>query len=193
MYAVILAGGKARRMQGQDKGLIIVQGRRLIDYAVEAAAPRVRNIFINANRNMAEYESLGYPVHKDRYGDNAGPLAGILTALDLIDEDALLLVLPCDMPVLPDDTPGLLRAGLLAGDADICCIRSQGRIQPLISLMHTRVRQNLQQFLQSGQHTVMDWVGQLQMVIVDIEDDELSLVNINTVETLTAFAQQSEL
>jgi molybdopterin-guanine dinucleotide biosynthesis protein A len=192
IHAVILAGGKARRMQGQDKGLIKVHGRRLIDYAIEAAAPLAKDILISANRNIAEYESLGYPVYKDHFGDYAGPLAGILTALDMIREDALLLVLPCDMPALPVDMPELLRNRLLTDDADICCIRSLGRVQPLISLMHTRVHQHLHEFLQSGKHKVMDWVSQLHMVTADIKIDDHSLVNINTIEALNEYEQQSE-
>jgi len=190
-HAVILAGGKARRMQGQDKGLIKVHGRRLIDYAIAAATPLARDIVISANRNIAAYESLGYPVYKDQFGDYAGPLAGILTALNMIRGDALLLVLPCDMPALPIDISGQLRNRLLTSDADICCISNQGRIQPLVSLMHTRVQQNLQVFLQSGKHKVMDWVSQLHMVSVDCKIDEQSFVNINTVEALNAFEKQS--
>ncbi len=179
-------------MQGQDKGLIKVHGRRLIEYAIDTVAPQVKDIFISANRNLAEYQSLGYAAYRDHFGDYAGPLAGILTALEMIHEDALLLVLPCDMPLLPDNVVELLRNALLAGDADICCIRSQGRIQPLISLMRTRVEQNLHEFLQSGKHKVLDWVGQLHMVFVDITDDDHSLININTIDALTDFTQQRD-
>ena len=96
------------------------------------------------------------------------------------------------MPALPVDVPDLLRNRMLTTGADFCCISNQGRIQPLISLMHTRVQQNLQEFLQSGKYKVMDWVAQLHMVSVDIKIDDHSLVNINTFEALNAFELQSE-
>ncbi len=179
-------------MHGQDKGLVMAQGRKLIEYAIDAASAKAKDIFISANRNIAEYEHYGYLVVKDSFGDYAGPLAGILTALDMIEEPALLLVLPCDMPLLSNDIIDQLLAGLQTNDADICCIRSQGRMQPLISIMHTRVKQNLNNFLHDGRHKVQDWIEQLQWVAVDISDTEYSLVNINTAENLSAFEQQAD-
>ena len=63
--AVILAGGKARRMGGEDKGLIELGGRRLIEYIIAALQPQTDNIIINANRNHDAYGEYGLPVVAD--------------------------------------------------------------------------------------------------------------------------------
>ena len=53
---IILAGGKARRMRGQDKGLIEINGKMMIQYVLDALKTQVKGILINANRNVSEYE-----------------------------------------------------------------------------------------------------------------------------------------
>lgn len=47
----ILAGGRATRMQGQDKGLVLLGGIPLYQHSVKLLAPQTDDIFINANRN----------------------------------------------------------------------------------------------------------------------------------------------
>ncbi len=189
VYAVILAGGMARRMQGKDKGLLQVNGRKLIDYSTENISHQVDHIFISANRNLEQYQALGHPVLIDSFGDYAGPLAGILAALEKIHDDALLVVVPCDMPKLPPNLVTQLKQQLYAENADICCIRQQHRLQPLINIMHSRVRESLQSYLQSGKHKVQDWVQAQQLSTVSVKDE--SLFNINSADDLYRFEQQT--
>ncbi|MGD8546878.1 MAG: NTP transferase domain-containing protein, partial [Thiohalophilus sp.] len=59
---IILAGGLARRMQGQDKGLLPYQGRPLIEHVSERLRPQVARICINTNRHLETYRAYGYPV-----------------------------------------------------------------------------------------------------------------------------------
>ena len=96
---VILAGGRARRMANQDKGLIQFKNRALISYALEAMSSVCQLTFINANRNLIDYKAFGYPVITDQTHNFDGPLAGILTTLIHTDAE-LLLVMPCDTPFL---------------------------------------------------------------------------------------------
>lgn len=48
---LILAGGRAQRMGGIDKGLIPFHGKPLIESAITRLKPQVKTILINANRN----------------------------------------------------------------------------------------------------------------------------------------------
>lgn len=65
---VVLCGGRATRMQGQDKGLLSYQGIPMVNYAIQAFAP-CQQILINANRNHAIYHELtGLPVRADSIG-----------------------------------------------------------------------------------------------------------------------------
>ena len=62
---VVLAGGRATRWGGRDKGLIEVAGRPMIAHVLDAFAPQVESLVISANRNLAEYRAFGVPVVTD--------------------------------------------------------------------------------------------------------------------------------
>ena len=85
--AVILAGGKGRRLEGQDKGLVVYQDKPLIQHVIERIQPQVANIVINANRNQEEYKRFGFPVISDEMSDFQGPLAGFSTAMKSVKTD----------------------------------------------------------------------------------------------------------
>ena len=71
--AVVLAGGRATRMGGVDKGLQLFRGQALADIAIarlrqqSAGAPGL--IAINANRNQPHYAARGVPVWSDSVPD----------------------------------------------------------------------------------------------------------------------------
>ena len=79
--AVILAGGKARRMGGQDKGLQILGKQSLIQHVINRLQPQIHDISINANRSQTEYVKFGFPVLSDELPALHGPLSGMHTAL----------------------------------------------------------------------------------------------------------------
>jgi molybdopterin-guanine dinucleotide biosynthesis protein A len=62
---IILAGGEARRMGGNDKGLIPYVNQPLIAHVIHHLAPQVEQLLINANRNIERYQQFGYPVISD--------------------------------------------------------------------------------------------------------------------------------
>ena len=80
---VLLAGGLARRMGGGDKPL---QGdRRTHNPGARDRAASRRNataLILNANGDPARFAFTGLPVVPDDVPGFAGPLAGILAALD---------------------------------------------------------------------------------------------------------------
>ncbi|MFP4595882.1 molybdenum cofactor guanylyltransferase, partial [Ralstonia sp.] len=79
---LILAGGRGSRMGGVDKGLQVFQGAPMAMHTLMRLSPQVGHVLINANRNLAAYESFGVPVVVDSMPDFAGPLAGILAGLE---------------------------------------------------------------------------------------------------------------
>ena len=62
LTGLILAGGRARRMGGEDKGLLPYRGRPLIEHAIERLRPQASALAINANRSRAAYARFGFPV-----------------------------------------------------------------------------------------------------------------------------------
>ena len=64
---VILAGGLGRRMGGVDKGLQQLNGKPMVQWAIERFAPQVDELLINANQNAERYGAYGYPVPARRF------------------------------------------------------------------------------------------------------------------------------
>ena len=79
--AVILAGGRARRMDGDDKGLLEISGMAMIEYVITVLRSQLDKIVINANRNQDIYAKYGFPVIADIYDGFKGPLAGMASCL----------------------------------------------------------------------------------------------------------------
>ena len=100
--AVVLAGGRGRRLGGQDKGLMELDGKPLIKHILDLVTPQVNAVIINANRNQEIYADLGHPVISDTMTDYQGPLAGFAAALTASDTD-YIMTLPCDGPYVPAD------------------------------------------------------------------------------------------
>ncbi|MES9958192.1 MAG: molybdenum cofactor guanylyltransferase MobA [Sedimenticola sp.] len=178
---VILAGGQAQRMGGQDKGLIELAGRPMIEYVIENLSPQVDSLLINANRNRSRYLEYGYPVFEDAVADFAGPLAGIAAAIDHADTD-LVLTVPCDGPWLPADLGRRLERRLLQEDADICVAHDGNRKQPVFALFHLRVADSINAFLASGDRKLQLWLGSQKLAIEGFSDHPDAFINVNTPE-----------
>ena len=187
IQAIILTGGRGNRLGGQDKGLIEVHGKRLIDYVSNVIYHQVDNIMISANRHKEIYQKTGFQVIEDTIGDYAGPLAGILSALQTMNKDELLFCCPVDMPVLSEHIVSDLYKELERQQADICCVQTGERIQPLIAIMRTRVIASLRAYLESDQHKVMSWIKQQNLCTYIIDNTERPMININNEHDLQEF------
>ncbi len=183
--AILLAGGEGRRMGGQDKGLIKLRDKPLIEWVLARIAPQVDEILISANRNLDTYRTLGYPVLPDKTAGFAGPLAGIARGL-LDARHDLVLAVPCDTPFLPDDLLARLAAVLQDPEIDLAVPDTGDRIQHAICLMRRRVGGNLAVFLAQGGRRVQDWQAGLRLAHADFRDAASFFLNINRPEQLAA-------
>lgn len=180
--ALILAGGKARRLSGVDKGLIPLGKRHLIEYVIERLRPQVGTILINANRHPEPYRQFGYPVIADSLPDFAGPLAGMLAGLQSLEGDWLLTV-PCDNPWLPADLLAKLAQGAANQACPLAVAQGAGRLQPVYALLHRSLTDSLHDALGRGQNKVEDWVNRQTHCVVDFVDAR-AFENINTPQQL---------
>jgi molybdenum cofactor guanylyltransferase len=181
---VILAGGRAQRMGGQDKGLLSLAGQPMISYAIRRLKPQVERLLINANRNLEAYQALGYPLVSDSIGQFLGPLAGMLAAMTVADTP-YLLTLPCDCPLLRSDYARRMRAELIRHDADISVAHDGQRLQPVFALLRTDLQDSLKIYLESGQRKIDLWFARHRRVEVDFSDHQGMFRNINTPQDLT--------
>lgn len=181
--AVVLAGGRSRRMGGREKGLQPLAGRPLIAHAVAALAPQVDRVVINANRELERYRRLGLPVIPDAVPDQPGPLAGVLTALQEAG-DGLALTAPCDVPRLPADLVVRMRTALEAAGTDVCTVHDGTRLHQVILLLRPGAAAGLRAFLAEGGHRVEAWLRGRPFAQADFSDCPEAFANVNTPEEL---------
>lgn len=191
---VILAGGRGTRMGGADKGLQNFRGMPMAMFTLMRLMPQVGEVMINANRNLAAYESFGVPVWPDSLSDYAGPLAGILTALERCESEYLMTV-PCDTPLFPQDLAARLGEALEREDADIAMAAApeedgQMRSQPVFSLLRRDLMESLVRFTHEGGRKIDAWTGQHRTVLVPFEDAG-AFRNANTLAELHKLEQSS--
>lgn len=181
---VVLAGGRAMRMNNQDKGLVNFKGRPMLSYAIAALTPIVDCVFINANRNIDQYRQFGWPVISDQSDSFDGPLAGVLSAMMHADAD-VLVVIPCDSPFIKAEH---LQKLLLARDennADVAVAFDGIRLHPVFFAIKTTLQTSLQDYLADGQRKVAGWLGRQNLVTVDFSGDPKIFSNINTMTELS--------
>lgn len=181
--AIILAGGRGRRMGEVDKGLQLLRGKPLIAWVAERIAPQVDEVLVSANRNLERYRELGFTVLPDLMPDFPGPLAGLHRALE-VARHPLWLSVPCDTPFLPADLARRLLAGLREDDAEIAVAAVADRMQPVICLGRAELRAGLGEFLARGGRRVGEWQSGLRRIAVSFDDAEF-FRNINTLDDLT--------
>lgn len=179
--AVILAGGKGRRLGGQDKGLVQYKNKALIEHVLERLEPQVNSILINANRNQQHYEQYGHPVINDELSDFQGPLAGFATAMKTASTD-YIVTLPCDGPNLPRDLVSRMIKKLQNDSQSIAVAHNGDRLQPVYALIPIVLIDSLEAFLRNGDRKIDLWYAQHKTVLVDFSDKPEAFFNINTEE-----------
>lgn len=180
---VILAGGRARRMGGMDKGLIKLAGKPLVEHVIAVLEPQVGGIVISANRNRDAYAAYGYPVIADTIGNHYGPLAGMLSAMRAVDTPFIVCV-PCDAPAVPTDLVRRLYATLNIEDADVCVAHDGTRVQPVFVLLRCGLVDDLNEYLAKGGREVTRWMRDQDPALADFSDKPDVFFSANTVSDL---------
>ncbi|GIU10697.1 MULTISPECIES: molybdenum cofactor guanylyltransferase MobA [Shewanella] len=187
--AVILAGGMARRMGGDDKGLVELNGEAMIKHTIDRIKPQVKEILINANRNQTRYAEFGFKVISDEHTGFLGPLAGMITAMGQTDADYLLVV-PCDCPLLPTDLVPRMLAAIKAEDAEIAVASDGEYEQPVVLLLKPSLRDSMKAFLEAGERKVDFWYAKHHFVVESFADQPNAFVNVNTPEQKQRLAME---
>ncbi|MDP0501523.1 MAG: molybdenum cofactor guanylyltransferase [Verrucomicrobiota bacterium JB022] len=130
-FALVLAGGKSRRM-GRDKAALRrPDGRTQLEHTVALAQRFADRVYVS--RRSAPVPPERWPVLVDRW-PGQGPLGAILSA-QLTHPQAEWLVLACDLPLLEERTLERLLASVQPQDAAVA-YRSEfdGKPEPLCAL-----------------------------------------------------------
>ncbi len=187
---VILAGGRATRMGGGDKGLRLLAGQTLMTHVIQRLAPQCGPLAINANGDPARWSAFGLPVLPDTLPDWPGPLAGVLAGLDwaaTLGAPAIITA-AADTPFLPDDLVARLQAA--AGSTGLALAASPdatGTLQrhPTFGLWPTALRHDLRAALEGGLRKIIRWTDahQAGTAIFDATPSD-PFFNVNTPDDL---------
>ncbi len=138
IVGVILAGGKSARMGGGDKCLSLLAGQTLLSRAVARARPQVNELILNVNGDPARFAGTGLMIIPDMIEDYAGPLAGILSALEWAREQRPLCShvasFASDTPFFPADLVARLIRAAQEKQLPLACAASGGRAHPVFGL-----------------------------------------------------------
>lgn len=149
--AVLLAGGLARRMGGGDKPLKTIGGRTILDHVIARLTPQCDGLILNANGDPGRFASFGLPVVADTVEGFAGPLAGVLAALDwtAANNPGIKWVLSAatDCPFLPRDLVARLQRARQNENAQLAVAASDGQTHPVIGLWNVALRDELRHAL----------------------------------------------
>lgn len=176
---LILAGGRAQRMGGAEKGLQLLEGMPLVRHVLDRLLPQVSGMLISANRHLDRYAEFGWPVLPDAI-DDAGPLAGIAAGLAAMQTPWLVAV-PCDSPRIPIDLVARLTRGLRGAPAAMAVTGTgaQHRHHAVCCLLSGHLRDPLAAYLAAGGRAVHPWLEHLGCAQVPFES-EAAFVNVNT-------------
>ncbi len=178
---IVLAGGKSSRM-GTDKGIIDLNGKRIVQHVLDALAPVVDKILIIANNN--HYNNFGYPVYRDIIKDS-GPLGGIYTGL-VNSNTEKNIVLSCDIPFITTQMINYIVAQ--SGEYEITIPMHDGKQEPLCGTYSKKCASRFKKLLENKiwkMHEVLTLFATQQLGISSTNGVEQNFVNINTPQDLT--------
>jgi molybdenum cofactor guanylyltransferase len=183
---VVLAGGRSQRMGGGNKTLRVFAGCTILSRVVARLAPQCAGLVINANDDPERFAALGLPVVADNVKGHAGPLAGVLAALDwaAAQRPAIDYVVSAagDCPFLPGDLVARLHEARIEKRGELAVAASGERRHPVIGLWSVALRASLRHALSvEGCRKVDDWIARHRFAIVSWPTTPFDpFFNINT-------------
>ena len=186
---VVLAGGRSSRM-GENKSLLRLNGKTMIEYAIEAVRPLCREVVISSDFEV--YDFTGCRVWPDEISNQA-PIVGIYSCLKR-SETEVNIILTCDMPLISVQTLGYLLA--CSGESDIAVpVHENGMIEPLCGIYKKSAAGILKMCIDEGNYSMNGCISRANHRLVNIEErlpffSRKLFSNINTpadFEEITSF------
>ena len=184
---VILAGGKATRMGGGDKGLLSLGSASILGHVIDRLAPQVTALALNANGNPKRFAAFGLPVLPDASDDFAGPLAGVLAGMDWAAGQGAecLVTAAADTPFFPCDLVPRLHLAAQEQSRPIILARTANGRHPTFGLWPVALRADLRQALSNGVRKVVAWTDRHGTGHADFPTGPIDpFFNVNTPDDL---------
>jgi molybdopterin-guanine dinucleotide biosynthesis protein A len=179
-----MAGGASSRF-GEDKALVEIDGRRMLDRMIDLMRRVTPKLKIVTPRE--KYTEFGIETVADRW-PGEGPLGGIVTALldaaadsaqktsnqqlqvSSQETGAWCLIVSCDMPFLTEDWLKFLIHRAESSAAEVVLPRSASGFEPLCACWRPRAAEALQRAFERGVRKMMDGVKEVKAEVLDEKD-----------------------
>ena len=157
---------------GQDKGLALYRGKRMIEHVVESCKKLTPKILISTNNQ--EYSFLGYPLVEDNFKE-MGPIGGLqagLVASNTIDN----IFCPCDMPGIQIS---VFRRILeeKKGFQAVVAADSSGKNYPVLGYYNKNVLPVIENQIEKGDFKMQHLLKELNAQTVVFPDEVLKNIN----------------
>lgn len=187
VVALILAGGKSRRMGGEDKSQKQIQKKNLLDISFDRLLEQVETIIVNTNNKEVINKEKNKIYVPDCMLGNLGPLAGVLTGLKWIKKNTpkinWLLTVPVDSPFFPKDLIYKFIKNL--EDEVIISAMSGSRIHPVFSMWNTSITDSLEHCIKKKILKIDEFKKNFKSKVVNFPIiDYDPFYNINNLEDL---------
>ncbi len=166
----VLTGGKSSRM-GVEKGLMLFDGKSLVQRALETLSVVADEVFISANNPY--YNQFSKPVIPDIV-QGIGPMGGIYSCLVQSATDYNIF-LSCDTPFVLSD---LLLYLMREIDGHICVVpvHDDEKVEPLCGIYSKKCADAFSEFIRKGNYKMMDVLKAVDYHPVRV-DESLSFYN----------------
>lgn len=192
---LVLAGGQSRRMGGQDKSWLDINGKPCVQHALDGLRPQVSTLAINTNADPTPFKPFNLPILPDTLPDYPGPLAGVLTGLRWAAQSpniTHLATAATDTPFFPADL--VTRLAKAARDVESVVMAQSGPAgdvwtHPVFALWPVALADALEAYLTvENERKIIVFSQRHNQTNVHFSDQPDPFFNINTPEDL-ALAQ----
>ncbi|MBF1988515.1 molybdenum cofactor guanylyltransferase [Fischerella thermalis] len=189
LTAIVLAGGKSRRM-GRDKALIPIEDVPMLQRICQIAETCAEQVYI-VTPWPERYQHLLPPKSQfiqelplpDETGNESkthGPLVGFAQGLTQVKTDWVLL-LACDLPKLRVEVlqGWISRLQQVPEEAIAALVYRNNRWEPLCGFYRRRCLPELNKYIEQGGRSFQEWLKQYPVQVLPLVDQQM-LFNFNS-------------
>ena len=183
-----MAGGKSRRMGGQDKAFVLLNEKPMLSHVIDRLNKQTNNIVLNSNKNPEVFKSFKIKVMSDTVKDFPGPLAGVLSGMEWFNINnkkiKWVLSVPIDSPFFPLDLIKKLHFSLKNSNKLIAVAKSNKKIHPVFALWNMSLLNPIKNAINNDIRKIDLFTEPYQPQVVDFVSRIDPFFNINTPEDL---------
>jgi molybdopterin-guanine dinucleotide biosynthesis protein A len=189
LSAAILAGGRATRFAGRDKGALLVEGRTILDRQMSELSRISNEILLVRGERLPEQAPRTDVITIADVMPGCGPLGGLHAALTAA-RNHVVVVVACDMPYVTAPFLAYLASRVSepgeVNEYAAVVPHSEGRYHPLCAAYTRAALDPIERRLAAGSLTMNSLLADVRLRVIHAEDiapfgdPRRLLANVNT-------------